>query len=66
MSRENMMEAFKVYCLGHLAKHKANINNILDNGVGVADHPDILGTMAEEMSNVAKYDEMLEMANKHF
>ena len=22
--------------------------------------------MAEEMSNVAKYDEMLEMANKHF
>ena len=29
MSRENMLEAFKVYCLGHLAKHKANIENIL-------------------------------------
>lgn len=66
MSRENMLEAFKVYCLGHLAKHKANIENILTNGVGVAEHPDILGTMAEEMGNVAKYDEMLEMARKHF
>lgn len=64
--REKYLNAFRSYCTGHLDKHKANIENILQNGVGVADHPDIIETIGVEVGNVAKYDEMLQMLDKHF
>jgi hypothetical protein len=64
--REKYLNAVRAYCVGHLEKHKANIENILTNGVGVADHPDIIETIGAEVANVAKYDEMLEMLDKHF
>lgn len=63
--RENYLSAFRAYCTGQIEKHRANVENIISNGVGVAEHPDMIGTMEGEIANIAKYDEMLQMLDKH-
>ena len=63
--REKYLDAFRAYCTGMIGKHKVNVENILHNGVGVAEHPDMIGTLEGEISNIAKYDEMLQMLDKH-
>ena len=63
--RENYLSAFRAYCTGMIERHKANVENIISNGVGVAEHPDMIGTLEGEVANIAKYDEMLQMLDKH-
>ncbi len=64
--RDKYLDTFKSYCKGNLDRHIMNIDHLLENGVGVADHPDFIGTMIKEMENVAKFDELLTMADKYF
>ena len=64
--RDKLLDAFRSHVYGMIAKHVANIEVLLTASVGVAEHPDIIETISKEMELVAKYDEMLEMANKHF
>ena len=64
--RDLLLNAFKAYCVGHLERHKANIENLITANVGLADHPDIIETIGKEMEQVAKYDEQLQMIDKHF
>lgn len=51
---------------GNIAKSVANVEVLLNNPTGVADHPDVIGTIGAEIELIAKYNDMLEMANKHF
>ena len=64
--RDLLLKAFQAYCTGHLERHKANIENLITANVGLADHPDIIETIGKEMEQVAKYDEQLQMIDKHF
>jgi hypothetical protein len=63
--REKYLSAFRSYCTGMIERHIANVENIISNGVGVAEHPDMIGTLEGEVANIAKYDEMLQMVDKH-
>jgi len=64
--REQLLTALRAYYVGNIEKHKMNIENLIMNNVGVAEHPDYIETISKEMAEVAKYDEMLQMINKHF
>ena len=64
--REKLLEAFKAQMEGNNAKSVANVEVLLNNPTGVADHPDVIGTIGAEIELIAKYNDMLEMANKHF
>lgn len=64
--REQLLTALRAYYTGQISRHKANIENMITNNVGVADHPDYIETISKEMEEVAKYDDMLMMINKHF
>ena len=64
--REKLLEAFKAHMAGQIAKSVANVEVLLNNTTGVADHPDMIGTISTEIELIAKYNDMLEMANKHF
>ena len=64
--RDLLLKAFQAYCVGHLERHKANIENLITANVGLADHPDIIETIGKEMEQVAKYDEQHQMIDKHF
>ena len=64
--REQLLNALRTYYVGNIEKHKMNIENLIMNSVGVAEHPDYIETISKEMAEVAKYDEMLQMIDKYF
>ena len=61
-----MIEAFKAHALGHIEKHKVNVEVILQKAVGIGEHGDILTEAEKELKVIADYDDQLEMLNKYF
>jgi hypothetical protein len=43
-----------------------NIETLLEKGVGVAEHPDIMDTIEKELEIMAEYDDKLSVLNKYF
>ena len=43
-----------------------NIENLIEKNVGVAEHPDYMDTISKEVETLAKWDEQLQMLDKHF
>ena len=64
--RETLLEAFKSYAQGHIEKHKANVEVYLANPAGIGEHSDIIEAIECEVKQIAEYDDMLEIINKHF
>ena len=64
--REQLLTALRTYYVGNIEKHKMNIENLIMNNVGVAEHPYYIETISKEMADLAKYDEMLQMIDKYF
>ena len=64
--REKMIEALKAHAVGHIEKHKVNVEVILQQAVGIGEHGDILTEAEKELKVIAEYDDQLEMLNKYF
>tara|TARA_Y100000004_G_C8885078_1_gene399335 strand:+ start:258 stop:485 length:228 start_codon:yes stop_codon:yes gene_type:complete len=64
--RDALLEAIKKHAEGHIEKHRVNVENLLQNNVGVAEHPDHIETIEKELGIIAEYDDQLEMLNKYF
>ena len=64
--RKEILKASRLHFKAHIEKHKVNVNNLLRNGVGVAEHPDIMETIEKELGIIAEYDDKLEMLDKYF
>lgn len=47
------------YYEGLIAKHTANVELIMNNPVSVAEHPDIIKMLVEEMSKLTNYRDQL-------
>ena len=61
-----MIEALKAHAVGHIEKHKVNVEVILQKAVGIGEHGDILTQAEKELKIIAEYDDQLEMLNKYF
>ena len=64
--RKEILDASRLHFKAHIEKHKVNVNNLLRNGVGVAEHPDIMETIEKELEIMAEYDDKLSVLNKYF
>ena len=65
-SKRNMIiNASENYFQSQIDRHKINVENILDNSVGVAEHSDIMTTIEKELEQMAHYQDLLDMI-KHF
>ena len=64
--RSDLIKASKLHFQAHIEKHRVNIENLLENGVGVAEHPDIMDTMEKELEIIAEYDDKLSVLDKYF
>ena len=64
--RLQLLEALKAHANGHIAKHKANVEVLLQNPAGVAEHPDVVETIEKELEIMAKYDDQLHILDKYF
>ena len=45
-------------------RHLTNAKILMEQGVGVAEHPDVLGTIEEELGRAAEYQDKLEMLGR--
>jgi hypothetical protein len=64
--REAIISALKAHAKGHIEKHRMNIENLIQNNVGVAEHPDLLESVEKELKIIAEYDDQLSILEKYF
>ena len=64
--RDDLIEASMKYFEAQIAKHKVNIDVLMENGVGVAEHPDIMETIEKELAIMAEYEDKLAVLKKYF
>ena len=64
--REDLIKVSELYFRAQIEKHKVNVENLLENQVGVAEHPDIVETIEKELEVIASYDEKLNVLKKYF
>ena len=59
--RNRIIYASENYFQSQIDRHKINVENILDNSVGVAEHSDIMTTIEKELEQMAHYQDLLDM-----
>tara|TARA_E500000318_G_scaffold10679_1_gene9460 strand:+ start:221 stop:454 length:234 start_codon:yes stop_codon:yes gene_type:complete len=64
--RTDLIKASELHFKAHIEKHRINIENLLEKGVGVAEHPDIMKTIEKELEIMAEYDDKLSVLKKYF
>ena len=64
--RKDIIEASKLHFKAHIEKHRINVENLLEKGVGVAEHPDIMKTIEKELDIIAEYHDKLEVLKHYF
>jgi hypothetical protein len=55
----DIKESLELYLVGQIAKHQVNAHVLINNPVGVAKHPDTLGTIEEELDKISDYTNKL-------
>ena len=58
--KEHMTKYFE----GQIAKHTINAQIFMKNPVGVAEHPDTMGTIEEELGKIAEFQDKLNALNE--
>ena len=64
--RKDLIEVSKLHFKAHVEKHRINVENLLEKGVGVAEHADIMDTIEKELEIIAEYDDKLSVLIKYF
>ena len=64
--REDLIKVSELYFNAQIEKHKVNVENLLENLVGVAEHSDIVETIEKELEVIAGYDDKLNVLQKYF
>ena len=64
--RDDLIRASKSHFLAHIEKHRINVENLLNNAVGVGEHADIMDTIEKELEIIAEYDDKLNVLIKYF
>ena len=59
--RDDLLKASKKYFEAQIEKHRINIENMLNNSVGVGEHPDLMETIEVELEKMSNYQDKLEM-----
>lgn len=64
--RKQMLAAARGHAVAHINKHKMNIEVYLENPAGIGEHSDIMDAIENELEEMAKYNDHLEMIDKYF
>ena len=64
--REDFIKASELQFKAHIEKHRVNLKNLLNNTVGVAEHPDMMETIEKELAIIADYEDKLNVLEKYF
>ena len=64
--RDQMIKALLAHAQGDIEKHKANVEIYLTNPAGIGEHSDIMESVENELNMIAKYQDQIDVIQKHF
>ena len=64
--RDDLIKASALHFKAHIEKHRINVENLLNNPAGIAEHPDIMETIEKEIDIMSEYNDKLEILEKFF
>ena len=64
--RTELLNASKTHFEAHIEKHRVNVENLLQNSVGIGEHGDIMDTIEKELEEMSKYHDLLEILSRYF
>lgn len=59
--REDLINASRLHFKAHVEKHRINVENLMNNSVGIGEHGDIMDEIEKELGKMADYQDKLEM-----
>lgn len=62
--KEQITQSLSALFVSMRDRHITNAKILMEQGVGVAEHPDVLGTIEEELGRAAEYQDKLEMLER--
>ena len=63
--RSKAINALRAHARGEIEKHLYNIEILLTNPQGVAEHPDQIETIQKELDNISTHKERLDIINAY-
>ena len=64
--RTELLNASKTHFEAHIEEHRVNVENLLQNSVGIGEHGDIMDTIEKELEEMSKYHDLLEILSTYF
>jgi hypothetical protein len=64
--KENIVTTLKSSFEASIAKHKMNIDIMLNNPMAIHEHTDFMGAVELELAQIAEYEDKLEALTKYF
>ena len=64
--RDDLIKASEKHFEAHIDKHRINVEILLENNVGVAEHSDIMDTIEKELALISEYEDKLMVLKKYF
>ena len=64
--RTELINASRIHFEAHIEKHRINVENLLQNSVGMGEHGDLMDTIEKELEEISKYHDLLEVLSKYF
>ena len=61
INKEFILKALRNNFKGQIDRHVANALGLIENPVGVAEHPDTIETIENELNKIAEYHDKLKM-----
>ena len=61
---ETIVKAIRKKLEGEIEAYKVNVQIILENTVGVAEHPDVIETVEKQLDIIASCEDKLDVLNK--
>ena len=64
--REQLLKALLAHAQGDIQKHVANVEVYLTNPAGIGEHSNIVEAIEQELNEIAKYQDQIDVIQKYF
>tara|TARA_R100001082_G_scaffold25128_1_gene12352 strand:- start:788 stop:988 length:201 start_codon:yes stop_codon:yes gene_type:complete len=64
--KNELIKALLSHAQGEINYHKANVNVYLNNPVGIGEHSNVMGSITDELDQIAKYHDQVEVIERYF
>ena len=64
--RDQLLKALLAHAQGDIQKHVANVEVYLTNPAGIGEHSNVVEAIEQEINEIAKYQDQIDIINKYF